>query len=212
MNRSTEDQRKLTKAEQQRKDSFEAQRAQLTAQGYREKDLTIGLVQVNGMALVLGLLLILPFEIAYFRQHPTLSIQIELRTATEFLVLFFVLIFAHELLHGIAWAAFAPSHWRAVSFGFIVQYLTPYCTCGEALKKWQYVFGALLPTILLGIVPIIAAVSCGSLFLFLIGAAMILGGGGDLAIVLKLIMHHSAAESTVYIDHPYQAGLVAFER
>lgn len=128
-----------------------------------------------------------------------------------FYVLLVVLICVHELIHGITWAIFAPSHWKTVEFGFIKEYLTPYCTCGEPLKKWQYIIGALMPTILLGILPASVAVFTGSWLLLILGIALIFGGGGDLTIVLELLRHRSTAREVLYIDHPYAAGVVAFE-
>ena len=50
-----------------------------------------------------------------------------------------LLIFVHELIHGITWAVFAKKGRKAISFGFIPQYLTPYCTCNEPLKKGEYI-------------------------------------------------------------------------
>lgn len=210
--RKKENRRRLTHAEQKRKAAFEAREGELAAQGYAKHDLTIGLAYANVMAFVLGVPLIVVLEIAYFRRNETLSLAIQSGDAVWFLALFAVLIVVHELIHGITWAVFAKAHWRAISFGFIAKYLTPYCTCGEPLKRYQYVIGALMPTILLGVVPCLAAVYNGSMFLFLLGAVMILGGGGDLTIVLKLLQHRTKAADVVYIDHPYQAGVVAFER
>lgn len=52
---------------------------------------------------------------------------------------------AHELVHGIFWSIFAKSRWKSISFGFIVQSLSPYCTCNEGLTKVQYIIGAAMP-------------------------------------------------------------------
>ena len=52
-----------------------------------------------------------------------------------FLIVFMILIVVHELIHGFTWGMFAQSKLKAISFGFIWQYLTPYCTCKEPLKK-----------------------------------------------------------------------------
>ena len=44
------------------------------------------------------------------------------------------------------------------------------------------------------------------------GALMILGGGGDLAIVLKLVRFKPEGDEVLYLDHPYECGLAAFVR
>lgn len=67
-----------------------------------------------------------------------------------------------------------------------------------------------MPTIVLGIIPAVIASFNGSAMLFAIGAIMILAGGGDLTIIMKLVMFRTQNKEVVYMDHPYQAGLVAF--
>lgn len=67
-----------------------------------------------------------------------------------------------------------------------------------------------MPTIILGIIPAAIAIFNGSVTLFAIGAIMTLAGGGDLTIIMKLIMFKTRGKEVVYMDHPYQAGLVAF--
>ena len=42
---------------------------------------------------------------------------------------------------------------------------------------------------------------------------MVLGGGGDALIIIKMLRHRTpAGSSTVYYDHPCECGLVAFTR
>ena len=209
-----ENRRPLTKAEQLRKERFKAQKAELEAQGYRTEDLTIGLVYANVMAIVLGLPVVIILGICFFLRlnYAPVNGETGLYGFLLFCVVFVILIFVHELIHGIFWSISAKNRWKSISFGFIAKYLTPYCTCSEPLGKIQYIIGAVMPTIILGIFPALAAIATGSVFLFVIGAVMIFAGGGDLTIILKLLRHKSGGKDTIYIDHPYQAGLVAFCR
>lgn len=210
--KSEENRRALTKAEQTRKERFETVRAQLEAQGYQMHDMTIGLIFANLMALVLGLPLIGLLWLGFILKNSAASASFGLGSALFILAVFLVLIVVHELIHGATWAVFAPGRWNAVSFGFIAKYLTPYCCCNAPLKKGPYILGALMPTLLLGILPCTAAIFTGSLPLFTIGALMILGGGGDLTIILKLLCFRTSTQDVLYLDHPYQAGLAAFTR
>jgi hypothetical protein len=41
---------------------------------------------------------------------------------------------------------------------------------------------------------------------------MVLSAGGDILIVLKLLLWKSTAAEKRFVDHPTQAGLVVFER
>ena len=118
----------------------------------------------------------------------------------------------HELIHGLSWSLFAEHHWKDIEFGFMKQYLTPYCTCGVPLEKGAYIFGALMPLILLGILPMIAGILCGSFGILLLGIIMADSAAGDIMIVWKILRYRSEAGTIVYIDHPTQAGGVIFEK
>lgn len=211
MNKQSEEQRKLTAAEQRRKARLEQLEAELYAQGYQKHDLTIGLVYANVMALVLGLPIIVLLCVAFFVRNTAGTIVMSTGNMLIWSLVLVAMIVVHELIHGVTWAIFAPHHWNSVEFGFIVKYLTPYCTCGEPLARHQYVIGALMPTLLLGVAPAVFAIFSGNLDWLLMGCVMVLGGGGDLTIVLKLLRYRGGAD-TVYIDHPYAAGVIAFER
>ena len=72
--------------------------------------------------------------------------------------------------------------------------------------------GALAPTAVLGLLPVIAAYASGSAGLLAVGLLMILGGGGDFAIVLKMLRFKPDGREVRFLDHPYECGLVAFTR
>ena len=129
-----------------------------------------------------------------------------------YLIVFIALIFVHEGLHGVTWALFAENGFKDIEFGFMKELLTPYCTCAAPLKKGQYILGALMPLIALGLIPTAIGILAGSLLWLFIGLVMILSAGGDILIVLKLLRWRSEAAETRYVDHPTLAGLVAFER
>lgn len=209
-----EDRRELSPAELRRKATFEQVAAQLEEQGYTRRDLTVGLVFANVMAIVLSIPFIVLFVGLWLFAHAG---HFELGSpGVPMLVLvivgLFALIFVHEGIHGITWALFAKDHMRSIEFGLIREYMTPYCTSREPLRRWQYVAGALMPCILLGIVPCVVAVATGSLPLLVVGLLMIMAAGGDLTIVGKLLLNRTPSRDVLYLDHPYQAGCVSFER
>lgn len=104
-----------------------------------------------------------------------------------------------------------PSRFRSIEFGVIWAALAPYCTCAEPMKKWQYLLGSAMPTLVLGFGLGAVAVFTGVDLLLYLSVLMILGGGGDFCIILKLLTYRPKGEA-VYCDHPYELGLVAFER
>ena len=126
-----------------------------------------------------------------------------------FLLTFIVL---HELIHGLSWSLFCPNGFKDIQFGVMKQYLTPYCTCLVPLSKGAYIFGAVMPLVILGIVPMIAGIVTGDWSVELMGIIMADSAAGDIMIVRDILRYRSTAEEVVYIDHPTQAGGVIFER
>ena len=202
--------RKLSKAELKRKEEFEQLTEKLVAEGYRPNHITIGVVEANLLALVTGLPFIIPLVVAFFAVGH--SYEMEYWTMLAAAAIFIVLTVVHELIHGITWAHYAETGWKSISFGIIMEYLTPYCSCNQPLKKKQIIIGSLMPTIILGIIPGIVAVICGSELLLVVAIIMIFGGGGDLLVTYKLLRFKSEAKDVLFIDHPYELGTAVFVR
>lgn len=118
----------------------------------------------------------------------------------------------HELIHGITWGIFAEKHFQSINFGVIWKMLTPYCHCSVPLKKWHYVLGAAMPTLVLGAGLGVVAIMTGNLVCLYLAEFMTLGGGGDFLIIMKILRYHSDKEDQVYYDHPYECGVVVFEK
>lgn len=202
--------RKLTAAERKRKEMFLEKKAALEAEGFEAHDLTISAVYANVMAVVMALPILLVLWAVFVWKNGRGSMSSSMWLLV--LVLFFLLIVVHEAIHGLFWSFFAKNKWKSISFGIMWNALTPYCTCQEELTKGQYAIGGGMPCVLLGILPAIAAVFLGSLPLFWVGALMILAAGGDLIILWKLFRFRSSKREVRFLDHPYEAGLVVFER
>lgn len=214
LSKAEEKDRKLSKAEERRLAHFTEVREALIRDGYTENELTIGIVRAN----VYVLLMTVP--VCLITGIPFLAInrgRIRMWDSPFagwliFVIALLVLIVVHELLHGLTWGIFAQDHFKSIEFGFMKEYLTPYCTCRVPLKMGEYIAGALMPLIILGIIPVIAAIFSGSFLLLAIGIVMILSAGGDILIVLKLLRFRSSANERLIFDHPTQAGSVVFER
>ncbi len=203
--------RALSKAEQRRKERFKAQTAALEQQGYRMRPLTVGAVKANVLAFVVMLPFAAGLFACYLWKNHTFGAALSPQELLWLFALLFVLLAAHEGIHGLVWSLFAPTGFRSIEFGMVWSTLSPYCTCAEPMQKWQYILGSAMPTLVLGFGLGAAAVCLGSSFLFLISAMMLLGGGGDFYIILKLLLDRPAGEA-IYCDHPYEVGLVVFER
>ena len=74
-------------------------------------------------------------------------------------------IVVHELIHGLTWAYFAKKGFKSIRFGVFWEMLTPYCHCSEPLTVRQYCIGALMPLVVLGIIPLVLAYPLKSILL-----------------------------------------------
>lgn len=203
--------RKLSKQEQARYEGYQRLCQRMAERGYRRVDLTVDVVKANVLAVVIMLPFLVVAAVLFFVKNPQGGIYFSMTEMLLFLVAAFVLVVLHEVIHGLTWALIAPRGFGAIAFGVIWQMLTPYCTCKDGLKRWQYLLGGLMPTLILGFGLAGLSTLMGSLGLFLLAELMILGGGGDFLIALKLLRYHPHKADVVYYDHPLECGLVAFE-
>lgn len=204
--------RKLTEKELKRKEQFEILKADMQRNGYKEKNLTIGILQANVGAIFIMLPFVVATAIFYFSVNSAVLQEISLRFSILLLPILLALIVLHELIHGLVWGFFAGNHFDSIDFGVIWKALTPYCTCSEPMKKWQYILGGAMPTLVLGGGTAVIAVVTGQFLLFFLAELMIFSGGGDFLIILKILLYRSSGKDTVFYDHPYECGVVVFEK
>ena len=202
-----EKERTLSKRETERKLLFDAKAAQLTAEGYTQEPLTMGIVKANILSLFLPLPFIALMALLWMRSGQELYFAFEVILLCPLLIVLTVL---HELIHGFVWGLFCKSHWKDIEFGIIWKMLTPYCTCGGALTKAQYIAGSFMPTLVLGLGLGVLSVFIGNVLLFLAAEIMILGGGGDLIVIAKLLLFPTKGRTCLFFDHPTELGLVVF--
>ncbi len=219
--------RKLTKREAGRLRHFDGLCDSMAREGWSRRDLTIDLEDSAPQMLLLTLFPAVVAVALFVLARPENPLEIPLLGAGAFADIAILclgtllLTVVHELIHGLFWGIFAPSHFKAIEFGIILEMLTPYCTCAEPLTRRQYVVGALAPTAILGVTLTALACMAGSMEILILDIIMIFGGGGDALIIRKLLEHgrsvgQRAAEgesvTVVYLDHPVEPGLVVFER
>lgn len=210
--KNEEDNRKLTKAEERRNQEYEKIKAEMLKQGYEERDLTIGIVYANVMAFIMALPFVVLFSILFSIGKHSFSSGMNAIECSVFFIIFFICIAVHEGIHGITWAVFAKNHFKSIEFGFMVEYFTPYCTCKSPLKKHEYIIGAIMPTVILGIIPCAVSLFIGQAALLYFGFFMILAGGGDMTIIYHILLKRSEKKEELYLDHPYKCGTMVFEK
>ena len=204
--------RQLTKQELERKALFEEKKEKLIQQGYVYKNLSLDVVYANIMAVVFALPFIVVLYSLFFVVNGDGDESFSLLQMYLFAIIILLLTVVHELIHGSVWGIFSKNHFKDISFGVIWSMLTPYCCCKNTLKKWQYILGGIMPMIVLGILPCIYAIVFCNFYVLLIGLLMVLGGGADLLICIKMIFYKSECKEVLFIDHPYECGFVVFEK
>ena len=206
--------RELSFKEEKRKKIFESTCEEMKKAGYEKKDLTISVLMANILAIIVMLPFTIFFMYLYISINDVISLSIRFDLVSTFKIILVVIGFAaiHELIHGITWASFLKYDFSTISYGVIWKYLTPYCTCDKPLKKWQYLIGGAMPTLILGFGLGIISIIFNYTALFFLSIAMILGGGGDFLIIIKLLCYKELREDTLYYDHPYECGVVVFEK
>ena len=126
----------------------------------------------------------------------------------SFIGLFFIVtiisIIIHELIHGYFFAKYNRSGWKTVKFGFNKEMLAPYATCQEPVKVKQFRIIVIMPTIILGIIPLLISLFINhNLLLFFYAVFMILSGIGD---ILVLWVVRKLDTNQYIIDHPRALG------
>ena len=189
-------------------------------ENYTEKKLTIDLKKANIYSLKILLYSCVVFLIPYIflwlyqfsfeHLSSTFKRLIEKYTfLSGFIPLFFIVlgIVLHELIHGLTFLPFCKNGFKSIKFGFLKQYLTPYCHCKEALKLKYYRIGVLMPAIILGFLPSVWAIVTGNFYLLCFGIFFIMGAAGDFMILM--ILKNENPEDLV-LDHPSEAGCFVY--
>lgn len=185
---------------------FEKMKQEMIQKGYEEKEIIISPLKANIMAVVITLPLVILGALLYIGVHKEIGETFTGMECFIFVALYLVGIVIHEFIHGITWSTYCKEGWKAIHFGMIWAYLTPYCSCKECLKHREYVIGTLMPTIIIGGLSYIMAMIFGASNILFYSLLMIVGGGGDLYIVYLSRKYKEA----FIIDHPSKVGCVAF--
>jgi hypothetical protein len=186
-----------------------------------KKEVTMSAAQANLRALVFLVPLILVLGIPYYYVWPdqftkaqiTRYVQIKeawsLLDWALILIVIFIGIITHELLHGLGWSLFAKKGWKSIRFGIMWSFLTPYCHCSEPLMMKPYRIGSILPALVLGIIPSLIAMLTGNLILMTFGFFFTFAAGGDFLI---LWMVRKEPGTTIIQDHPDKIGCVIYHQ
>jgi Putative zincin peptidase len=116
---------------------------------------------------------------------------------------FALLVVLHELIHGLTWQWTSGSTWQDVKYGFKWKTLTPYAHLKKPIDIRPYRWGAAMPGILTGLLPLLIGLVIGSGAWLIVGMMMTAAAGGDMMILWLLRKDNSPV---LVEDHPSEAG------
>ena len=108
----------------------------------------------------------------------------------------------HELLHALAWRATGVPK-ENVRLGFSWRALTPFAHADVPMPARDYRIGAVTPGLVLGLAPMLLALTLGWPMLFWFGLLFTVAAGGD---VLILWLLRDTPSDALVLDHPTRAG------
>lgn len=173
-------------------------------EGYAAELRTIGMLKANVMALVvLGLFCLLGVAgmyaiwggISFGRPWSSML----------FCIGIFAGVAVHELIHGFTWMWATRSGFSHLRFGLLQGGV--YCHIDVPMSKRKYVVGALMPLMLVGVVPFLLSFATHSLWLMLFGAIFIGCAMGDVLIVWAI---RKEPPDTLVYDHPSEPGCIVY--
>lgn len=171
-----------------------------------KKVYTISIARANKIALLLVIPIVAILAIPYYLIWGVNILDQITFPSIAFLLLFIIGgVAIHELLHGITWAIFSKKGFRSIHFGIKWEYLTPYCHCTDALKVWQYIFGGLMPLLIMGVIPSVWALISGDPMVMFYGIFFSVAAGGDIQSVWLLRKFKS---NQLIYDHPEELGFI----
>lgn len=177
------------------------------------RKVAINIVSANVFSIVLlivsGVVFIVPFYLIWGSAGWESGRSIFGFAGLWLLIAFLIGVVVHELLHGITWACYAKGGWKSISFGVMWKMLTPYCHCNEPMSVKAYLAGALMPLLVLGIIPAVVSLIVGSIPLLAWGILFIAAASGD--IWMSWLLTKEDPESTI-LDHPTEAGFYVFDK
>ena len=161
------EERHLSGAEKKRLERFENIISKMEQSGYTRHELTIDIGKANVFAIVLLVpLFLIGYGLNYLVNHRIGFLDINWLIL---FVAFVVLIVIHELIHGACWSLFTSHHFKDIEFGIMKPSMNPYCTCLEPLNKGAYIFGTVMPLVLLGILPMAAGIAVDNSNILILG-------------------------------------------
>jgi len=173
-------------------------------------DLSISIARANFLMLLIAVPLIVALTVFYMLAWGAADFVAGLQRFLQWRVVIPTLVVGiplHEAIHGLAWAASGRRPLSDVRFGFQWKTLTPYAHLQVPVPAAAYRWGAVMPAILLGLLPYLVGLLLSQGWLACLGLFFVFTAGGDL-LVLWLLRGVDGRALTE--DHPSRAGCYVY--
>jgi len=172
-----------------------------------KREITMDAAKANIKAMLLIVPVLMVFGIPYiifWKEQFSLSLISGIASKTILILVFIVIgTLLHEFIHGLFWAFYLKKGFKSIKFGVMWKFLTPYCHSKEPMKMKYYRLGAIMPCIILGIIPATLSLFTGSLAMFGFGVFFTIAAGGDLLMIWLL---RAEKRDVLVQDHPDKIG------
>lgn len=174
--------------------------------GYEAETKTISILLANILSIPFLLLYGGISGFAYFKVWHSFEWS-SVANALWLLVAIVVGIVVHELVHGLTWLVVTRKSFSHLAFGLMAG--AAYCHIDVPMRKRPYIIGAVMPLLLMGILPTVIAIAIGSAFWLVFGVIFTVCAIGDIMIMWKI--RREPADTLIY-DHPTEGGCIVYRR
>lgn len=175
-----------------------------------KNELTFEMSKIQLTGPLLGLALVAMQLLPYFVLHGLEELKkiLSFFGLAVFIPSIIVGIIIHEFIHGFTWSRMAKISLKKIKFGFQLKTLTPYAHSTVPMNAKAYRFGAVMPLLILGILPYVVALITKQPMLLGFGVFFSFVATGDILIlwIIRKLPPHQLIQ-----DHPTKAGVILFE-
>ncbi|MGI6223440.1 MAG: DUF3267 domain-containing protein [Prevotella sp.] len=175
------------------------------------RKVAINIIAANVFAVILFVAAAMFFAVPFFIMQPDWLAKTTSYPNgwLPFIIMIILGIPLHEGIHGLTWALVNKGGFRNVSFGVIWKYLTPYCHYSKPMSRGRYIAGAMMPCLLLGLIPAFVSWLNGNLFWLIFGVIYTSAAAGDIWMTYLILKEPKDA---LFLDHPSEAGFYVIEK
>lgn len=149
--------------------------------------------------IVLVVCFFIPYAIITTEDIKEVVTQATIFTLIIYLIMFLFGLFIHELIHAIFFIIFNKEGLESVRFGISKDgCIAPYCELNEDLLAWKFRICTIVPTLVLGVIPVVMSFVEYN-FLYLLGGSLfIIAGSADIYLlwITRKITNRSIIKST----------------